>query len=45
MKIPSYENMFYTNMCMALTSLVVSVGFGEFFVGVQFCIDNPIMLR
>lgn len=40
-----YDMMFWTNLFMALTAAVFSIALGEFASGIQFCIENPIILE
>lgn len=40
-----YDMMFWTNLFMALTAAVFAVVLGEFTTGIQFCIENPVILE
>lgn len=37
--------MFWTNLFMALTAAAFAVVLGEFTTGIQFCIENPVILE
>eukprot|EP00559_Dactyliosolen_fragilissimus_P008421 CAMPEP_0184863546 /NCGR_PEP_ID=MMETSP0580-20130426/11556_1 /TAXON_ID=1118495 /ORGANISM="Dactyliosolen fragilissimus" /LENGTH=321 /DNA_ID=CAMNT_0027361939 /DNA_START=265 /DNA_END=1230 /DNA_ORIENTATION=- len=39
-----YDYMFWTNLFMCLTAIVISFGLGEFTTGIDFCLANPEIL-
>jgi UDP-galactose transporter B1 len=40
-----YDFMFWTNLFMALTALIIAAGLGELKSGMDFCLNNPVILN
>lgn len=45
LKVKPYDMMFWTNLFMGITALVVSLVIGDLQSGIKFCLENPVVLE